>query len=778
MKDFPYKYLILTLIVAAEFCLYIYGWMHYIEDGVNFENKNGKEVIVSVNHGSNAEKAGLKSGDILLMRNNIPLKKFNIYTSGGLNDLISEIKYNILRNGREYTIKVKPHSIWQSHSSFYESYYFLILIVIGIGIYILYKEPKKLTSRLFYVFSQVFAICLNSELFIDDKLGLIRTSLFVLAFPFVGSLLIHFFLLFPKENAPIKKIKLIMVPIYIISFGLGIIMILSVIGLKNHLSYRADLFQRTTLQAGVFWMGLTLLAASLISINNFLSTKEIIAHNQLRWVMFGVVFGLLPETIFGLFPEILWSIEAVYSDIPVIFVWTFGTVILLTSISFAIVRYKIWEIEIIIKKGLLYSVLTGVLITGYYIVYWITKFFINDSSNLSHLMGLTFSVIIFIPSREYLQSRIDKLFHREKYDPTAAILNFEHNLMGKYDFNILVDEISNQMNKIIHFTTFIFMIKDGECIFSSVYNMGIKNEYEPVSFTASYELMTRINGNKTFAVSELNDIPPIFKSVRAEVITPVKYENNHLGCFVCGRKLSDRVYSRQDIDMLDLLSNRAATILQMSNLYKLELERQTLLEKERLRISKDMHDEVGSSLTKIALMSDIAYKEIDNKEIIKQSIEKISRISREVIDNISEIIWAINPKNDKLDNFAAYIREYTSSFLEGTNITANFEFLENIPLINLSAEYRRNLFLVVKEALNNVVKHSGANKVVLSINLNDHLITIAIKDNGAGFNTAQQSGFGNGLTNMQKRISEIESQVEIKSSEGKGTEIIIHSKTG
>ncbi len=758
--------------------MYIYGWMHNIDDGVNSENRNGKEIIISIDKGSNAEKAGLMSGDIIISRNNLPVKNFFIYTNSGMEDLKSFVKYEILRNGKEIVVNVKPHSMWEDDKSFYVPYYFLILVVLSIGIFVLYKEPKHITSKLFFLFSQVFAVCLNSVLFIDDKLGLIRTSIFAFSFPFLGALLIHFFLLFPRESFSLRKIKSIMIPVYSVSFVVGAALIASVVNLQNQLNYRADFIQRTSLQAGVLWMGITLLSASLISVNNFLSTKEIIYHNQLRWVMFGVVFGLLPETIFGLFPRILWKIEIEYSNLPETIAWSFGTLILLTSISFAILRYKIWEIEIILKKGLLYSALTGVLIAGYYFIYFLTKLIVGDTSNLSHLIGLTFSVILFIPSREFLQSRIDRLFHREKYNPTFAALNFEHNLIGKYDYNSLIDEICFQLDNIFHFSSFVFMTMNNECVLNSCFKLGIKKDNGAVSFKAADDMLEKIKFGKTFAVSELKEIPELFDIVHAEVITPVKYEDKHFGCFVCGSKLSERIYSRQDIDMLNLLANRAAAILQMSILYKLELERQTLLERERLRISKDMHDEVGSSLTKIALLSDMAYKEMNNKDVTKQSIAKISSISREVVDNISEIIWAINPKNDKLDNFAAYIREYTSGFLEGTNITANFEFLENIPLINLSAEYRRNLFLVVKEALNNVVKHSGANKVVLRLNLNDHVITIAIKDNGAGFNTAQQSGFGNGLTNMQKRISEIEGDVEIKSSEGKGTEIIIHSKTG
>jgi signal transduction histidine kinase len=211
----------------------------------------------------------------------------------------------------------------------------------------------------------------------------------------------------------------------------------------------------------------------------------------------------------------------------------------------------------------------------------------------------------------------------------------------------------------------------------------------------------------------------------------------------------------------------------MSILYKNELERQTLIEKERLRISKDMHDEVGSSLTKIAVLGELVQREINNKDKIEPSIKKITSISREVIDNISEIIWAINPKNDKLENLASYLHEYVSDFLEGTGISASFESIENFPSIELSAELRRNIFLVMKEIVNNAVKHSHASNFNLKLDFCDGKFLLSLSDNGTGFSSEQKSKFGNGLTNMKKRIEDIGGIISIESSASTGTMIQI-----
>jgi signal transduction histidine kinase len=202
-----------------------------------------------------------------------------------------------------------------------------------------------------------------------------------------------------------------------------------------------------------------------------------------------------------------------------------------------------------------------------------------------------------------------------------------------------------------------------------------------------------------------------------------------------------------------------------------EIERQIAIEKERLRISKDMHDEVGASLTRISILSELAKKQQNEPAKAQQIVDQISEISGNVVDEMSEIIWAMNPRNDTLDCFSSYVRQYASSYLETTGIDGKFLFPDEIPSRQMSSELRRNLFLVIKEALHNIVKHSGAESVNLTLHIDHNIISIEITDNGKGFIPGTRNGTGNGLINMRKRMEDIDGQFEILSETGKGTKI-------
>lgn len=192
------------------------------------------------------------------------------------------------------------------------------------------------------------------------------------------------------------------------------------------------------------------------------------------------------------------------------------------------------------------------------------------------------------------------------------------------------------------------------------------------------------------------------------------------------------------------------------------IKHQQAIEKERMRISKDMHDEVGSSLTRITLLSEIAKNKIGDHE----ELNKITIASREVVNNMDEIVWAINPKNDSLDNLAAYILQFAQEYLENTGIDSRFDFPESIPQIPLQSDVRHNIFLTVKESLNNIVKHSGATEVCIELNIYSQKFELIIKDHGKGINFDQIDRFSNGLNNMRKRIEEIKGSILIESDSG------------
>lgn len=197
---------------------------------------------------------------------------------------------------------------------------------------------------------------------------------------------------------------------------------------------------------------------------------------------------------------------------------------------------------------------------------------------------------------------------------------------------------------------------------------------------------------------------------------------------------------------------------------KLKLEREQAVDQERARISSDMHDDLGSGLSTIRLLSEIAKRKIKDPSQTRE-IERISEAAGELVDKMSEIIWAMNSSNDSLENLIAYMRSFAADFLEHAHITHQFSIPESIPNIKLSGGTRRNIYLAVKESLHNVVKHAHATEVLIEVKVQQHM-TILIKDNGKGFDQEKVRLFGNGLKNIQKRMQAVGGQADITSRNG------------
>jgi signal transduction histidine kinase len=201
-----------------------------------------------------------------------------------------------------------------------------------------------------------------------------------------------------------------------------------------------------------------------------------------------------------------------------------------------------------------------------------------------------------------------------------------------------------------------------------------------------------------------------------------------------------------------------------------ELEKQVAVlaakQDERNRISADMHDELGSGVTAIRLMSEIVKSKM--KEETLPEIDKISNSANELLNKMNTIIWTMTSSNDSVENLIAYIRSYAVEFFENTAIDCHFSIPTFLPPHEISGEKRRNVFLSVKEALNNVLKHSQGSVVKISVTISDTLL-IEIRDNGVGINMDKLRKFGNGLNNMKKRMASIDGQFDIGNQEGTKT---------
>jgi len=200
------------------------------------------------------------------------------------------------------------------------------------------------------------------------------------------------------------------------------------------------------------------------------------------------------------------------------------------------------------------------------------------------------------------------------------------------------------------------------------------------------------------------------------------------------------------------------------------LEKERALDAERNRISRDMHDEIGSGLTQIALLSELIQTQKRAEAELHRDVATISAQARRLVKNMGEIIWTLNPQNDSLENLLAYMREQAQEYFEPfENIDFGIRFPSEVPLLRLSNEQRRNLFLVVKEALHNALKHSGAETIVLEAACDSRQLHFTVRDNGAGMPEKTRAG-ANGLRNMEKRMLDIGGYFSMKSGGG-GTEL-------
>jgi signal transduction histidine kinase len=209
---------------------------------------------------------------------------------------------------------------------------------------------------------------------------------------------------------------------------------------------------------------------------------------------------------------------------------------------------------------------------------------------------------------------------------------------------------------------------------------------------------------------------------------------------------------------------------------KLELvERQHAVERERGRIAKDIHDELGSSLTRIMMLGERAQEGLAHHDPVEQHVQKIVASARNTVQSLDEIVWAVNPENDTLDGLVAYINQYANQFFESAGMKCRLEMPVELSSVPLPAEVRHDLFLVVKEALNNVVKHSHATEVRVRISEASSAVNIQLEDNGCGFNpNAGRNGRkGHGLDNMRQRIEALGGKLSLVSANGQGTRLVI-----
>ena len=223
------------------------------------------------------------------------------------------------------------------------------------------------------------------------------------------------------------------------------------------------------------------------------------------------------------------------------------------------------------------------------------------------------------------------------------------------------------------------------------------------------------------------------------------------------------------------------------------LEQERALHDERGRIAKDLHDDLGANLIGIGLQIELVRRQMDQTEMARQPLQTIREAVQTMVERMREVVWSLNPKNDTLESLCAFVSDYAEEFLGAAGLSCQLEFPEHLPDWAVSAQTRHSLMLILKEALNNAVRHAQASRVRIAIALTEESLRLTISDNGCGFApeakcvsggpapdasrivtpTDSSSLSGLGLESMRSRATSLSGSFILQSEPGSGTELII-----
>lgn len=209
--------------------------------------------------------------------------------------------------------------------------------------------------------------------------------------------------------------------------------------------------------------------------------------------------------------------------------------------------------------------------------------------------------------------------------------------------------------------------------------------------------------------------------------------------------------------------------------YRARIERLLAVERIRTRIASDLHDDVGSSLSRIAVLSDAARRvsgEIDSE--VGERLDRIAEISRELVDTMSDIVWAVNPARDRLRDLSQRMRRFAEDLLGAAGLELSLSLPSPEEDVPISADVRREVLMIFKEAVHNVLRHAGARSVAIRVERVGGRILLSVKDDGCGFETGAPRE-GNGLSNIALRSARLGGTLVILSTKGEGSEVRLTS---
>ncbi len=451
------------------------------------------------------------------------------------------------------------------------------------------------------------------------------------------------------------------------------------------------------------------------------------------------------------------------------------------SIGYAVLRYQLFDIRVVIRKGLVYSLLTALLTATFLVLsLFIGSLFQTATGQQSFVVAIPPALLVaflFQPARSRIQTFVDRAFFRREYEVRQTLTSFSRGLSTLRGRDQVVRLVLDTVTETLGADSADLWLSEGEA-----YRPTRTGEIKPLPcdkglvawLARERRALLLLPGDRSPQAQDL-------RRIKAALAVPLVTGEKVSGILTLGEKRSGVSYSQDDLDMLTTLAHSAALALENARLHeeRLAILREQLAqvtaaqEEERQRIARELHDGVGPALASLNIRLRTARKLIErDRDAAAGEIEELAELAQSNIQDIRRLIYDLRPAALDQLGLVPAVREYVARYQKEHDVRVTLSLPAGSG--RLPAPLETTLFRIVQEALTNVAKHAQARRVEIALTFDDNRVGLCIADDGQGFDSqAPRSSTHLGLWSMRERVEQLGGQFEVASAPGQGTTVKI-----
>ncbi len=704
------------------------------------------------------------------------------------------LTYTLVRRGVERTVSVtlRPLPLWPV-MRLGSLYLLFSLSFFLLGCFVFWRRPDDPAARVFLLGSLAVALQRCGEVFS------IQPSLILRGWPFwlsVGmdqlswgvilSSSLHFALVFP-----VKKRVVARHPRPILGLIYGFFPAVGIGAFALAPTYSQGLF-------ALYRVGhISALIGGLVALGIFLHTFRTLqqpqARAQLRWLNWAAVVAVLPTLALYSLPAILGTRRLLPDEMVLLLL-----LLIPLALAFSIVRYHLWDIDVIIRRSLIYGTLTALLTALYVLLVMslqrLSQALTGQTSSVAWAFSTLVIALLLHPARQRVQQMVDRLFFRHRYEARRVLVAFTRDVSRMQSTAEILALMLQAVVAALDVETVSIMLREGGT-YRVVAARNVGREGAALRFRRGESLVVQVEQARRplfVSAAEVKGRKALIPAkgrarhqmerLDAVLCIPLMAGEHLIGLLALGRKRSRIPYAQDDLELLTTMGRTAALALDNARLHeeRVAMLRQQLArvtaaqEEERRRIARELHDGVGPTLASLNIRLSTARRRLErDRHPVATELRELSEHVQESIQELRRLIYALRPAAlDELGLIPA-LKEYVARYREGEGLEVRL-FLssdEGIePAERFPAGVETALFRIVQEALNNVVLHAQASRVEITLAWDEEWIRLRIEDDGRGFDPqAARARSQIGLWSMEERVRQLGGRFTVRSAPGSGT---------